>query len=198
MSVTSVEALEALPVGQVISVKPSTDENPVDWVRRDDGAWGRSNGAVGVLDSHMFAGFIGRGWVAAGQTVVPAVAGQWRQGTSYWYLILAVDGASQTILRFRRNQNTDPLLTSSHRMTEYALLVEPPEIQARHWTTALRLLWERTEAETTARATDNERSRVQLKNRVDPASLHPALQQIRAAVEGMEQALANAPALDPF
>jgi len=146
----------------------------------------------------MFAGFIGRGWVAVGPTVVAQVAGQWRQGTSYWYLILNVVDGQATVLRFRRNQTASPLITTSRRMQDYTLLVEPPEVQAQHWTHALRLLWERTEAETTARAADAERARVQLKNRVDPASLHPALRQIRAAVEGMEQALANAPTLDPF
>lgn len=196
MSVTSVEDLEALPVGQVISVKKSLNENPDDWAKQENGTWrlaGSADSVIG-LGSNMFQGHATEGWITVGATVIPVAISQWRQGRSYWYWVLQDQGEGRWLtMRFRRSQSTSPMIHAV-RVGEYELLSQAPEIQPHHWQHALWMMWERSEAERTARERDAEQTRVQLKNRVDPAPLHPALAQIRASVDAMERAItAGAP-----
>lgn len=186
MSVTSVEALEALPVGSVVAVKLSTDERPVDWQRGAAGWVCPSVSEEAALQSHMFEGLLNQGWVTSGPAVSEVQVGQWRAGRTYWYFCLAVhDNTQAMVLRFRQSGATAPLVTSTARLREYDVMVQPPTITSGQWQAAMMLLWERAAAE---QATA-ERVRVQFKNRVAPEALHPAVRQVRDSVAALEAVL---------
>lgn len=200
MSVTCVEDLEALPWGAIISVKKSTNEHTEDWSKDANGAWRLTtlNSSIG-LAANMFAGHIAEGWVSVGPTVTPVEVQQWREGRSYWYWVLRNQGNGTWLtMRFRRSQSTPPSLREV-RMADYPPMAAAPVIEQQHWQRALWLMWERAESERATGEQNVEATRVQFKNRVDPAPLHPALAQIRASVDAMERALnPDAPVLDPF
>lgn len=106
MSVTSMEALEALPVGASIEV---AGHRTFVWTRTEQG-WANGDS---VLGSAMFTGHVAAGQVVD-RTASEAAVGQWRRDGEVHYLVTSLTASPGyvTVMQFRRGMETP----SPHRL----------------------------------------------------------------------------------
>jgi hypothetical protein len=186
MSVTTVEALEALPVGRTIEVR---GRRTFSWTRTERG-W-ESEGAL--LSSDMFSGHLSAGQVLDVQSSEPTPGTVWFYGGNLYF----VTGAVTNEARMRV-----PTLMYSLAEPDAAAVVQNPlrrhfggayvratpaqiaEVATAHFTEVL-MMYVAASAERDQRTQDVR----MLKNRPDPTVIQPQVDELATSVAAMQRAI---------
>lgn len=114
MSITTVEALDALAVGTTITVSTPDQRTKVDWVRVVQG-W---QSGTAVIESAMLSGVARAGLVVDRASMRPSV-GEWYHGRTYDLYVLSVTETEARCLAFHRTaQNMTTSTVSFTRMRD--------------------------------------------------------------------------------
>jgi hypothetical protein len=189
MTISSMESLDAMPVGSQIRVE-SRNAGRLVFDRTEQG-WAREGTP---LPTSFFAGYLTDGKVADMANLTPTV-GSWYESARYWYWVLTVDTQHQQTrcLRFYRSGDADPTpqiisfatLTGSrvHPLNAAPAGVATPRLV--QWALDK---WQDAEAKRAAEAQVTAELRAEkavLKNRPEPGALREGLASVDAAIAAL-------------